>query len=178
MVNLRRTFCAITGNEIVRTNRSSHSLHGADCNDVRIISWRIDGSIAESSKRIVTSVVTGGDNDNNTGFPGSFYSLAKGIFRIAFKNRSAQRKVNNAYIVGIFQLDCPINSRDHHTIAALSVLVQHAKIEQVGLWRRADKLASTVQASRTGSVATDDAGDVLTMTVQILPVLVRTGRSA
>ena len=95
--------------------------------------------------------------------PGCFYRLAKRIERVAHRNSAAEREVDDANVIHILQSDRLLNGCDDGAVGAAAVSVERAKIDQ-GRGRR-DTL---ILPAREISVASDDAGDVRAVTVQVI----------
>src|ERR1700730_5143243 len=82
VIDSRGPFGTVTGDRVIQTRRRAVRFGGSDRDHIRIVAGRGDGSVAVRSTRIVTAVVTGGDDDYDARLPGLFYCLAERIERV------------------------------------------------------------------------------------------------
>ena len=103
--------------------RRAHRLHGSNGNHIWIVAGRINGAIALVAKGIVAAVIARGDNHHDTGLPRQFNRLAERICLVALENRMAQRKIDDANVVGVLELDGSLDGGDHKAVGAIAVAI-------------------------------------------------------
>ena len=114
VIDRRWTFGAVAGNFVVYTQHGVHRLRG----------------ISLRACRIVATVVAGGDDDHDSGPPGAFDGLAQRIELVALVDRMAQREVHHPDVEPILELDRVVDRRDHVAHGSLTLVVQHAQIDE------------------------------------------------
>src|SRR5438874_1835021 len=62
---------------------------------------------------VVSAPIAGCCNHHNPRTPGSFHRLTEWILRERLKHGAAQRKIDHANVVSVFQSDGALNSRNH-----------------------------------------------------------------
>ena len=104
--------------------------------------------------------------------------MAKGVFGVAFIHWSAERQINDFEVVSAFELNSPVNGGNYSAVATVAVSIQHAKVKKVHVRRRTNEVEGAIVTCRTETIAADDACHMFSVTVQILPILVRTVSSS
>src|SRR5207253_11239806 len=101
MINARRTFRAVAGNQVITTIGRAHCPHRAHRNHVGIVARSRDGPVPLLTDRVVATIVSGGYDDHNTSPPRCLDSLAERVLRVALDNWTSKREIKDANIVGI-----------------------------------------------------------------------------
>src|SRR5579871_753824 len=103
MVEGRWTLRAIRGHGLRGLQACAMSVCRADSNDVRIISRGADGGIPIRAGAVVFAHVASGDDDDDTGLPCGFDSLAERVLRVAFEHAASEREIHHADVVSALQ---------------------------------------------------------------------------
>jgi hypothetical protein len=137
MVDGRRSFGAVAGNQIVAPGEGLHRLHGAYGDHERIVAGRQDGAVPLIAEGVVPAAVAGGDNHYDARLPGGLHCLAERIETVGLLHRPPQREVQHPDVVFLLQIDGARDSRDHGTVRTRAVRIQHAQVDQIGAGRDA-----------------------------------------
>src|SRR6266851_9703470 len=158
---------AVRRNQIIAARRCSHSLHSADGDHIGIIAGRGDRPVAVIVVGIVSAIVTSGDHHYDASFPGLFHSLAQGIESIALENAAAQRKINDPDVVLALQRDSLLNGCYNGAVGSRTILVESPQVDDVGVRRDTPEGYVAISAGGTSSVASDDAGNMRAVAIQV-----------
>src|SRR5581483_3024405 len=97
-----------------------------------------------------------------------FRCLAQGIQLIAFKNRSAQRKIDYPDVVRVLQADGRVDGGDYGTVGAVAVLVEDAEIDNVRVGSDSFEVESVAVADRPRAVPGDNPGYVPPVAIMVV----------
>ena len=119
---------AVRADFVVRARLSSHRIHRAHRNDVRIIARTGDAAPLRGAVRIAGNappIVPCRADDGDARRPGPLTRLAERVGGVTLAYRMPHAQVENANVQAVFVRDAPVYTGDHPAHAARAVLIQH-----------------------------------------------------
>src|SRR6266705_1690393 len=168
VVNERRTFRAVTRDQVIVAGGSAHCFHGSHGDHVGIVARRGDRGVAIGPLRVVTPRISRRDYNNDARLPGCLDGLAKRVELVALKYRSAQRQIDDADVVGTFESYGCLNGGNHVAVSADAILIQRPQINEIRIGCNLFEGVEVLRAGRICAVACDNARDVGSVTVLVV----------
>ncbi len=171
MIDEGRAFGAVARHDVVGEGCGVVGVGGAYGEDVGVVAGRFDGAVALGAECEIAAVIAGGRNDDDACLPGLLYGLTEGIKRVALEDWAAQREIDHAYVVGIFECDGSLDGLDDGGVSTLAIPIEHLEVDEVYVGSSTEESAEVLVAVRGGPVPADKTRDMRAVAVLILGVV-------